>query len=131
MDQQVGVHMYFKNCRGVDVNDILDNRLGKREKNVLDVSSRCLATFYMLEVPHALYDWHRVALAQMATEDVTSTQVQDGHLKSDQSWHTYTRVIMSWILCEDNNMGVSNRITGGTHADTKKSGFCIIITYTL
>ena len=73
----------------------------------------------MLEVPHAFHDWHRVALAQMATEDVMSTQVQDGHLKSDQSWHTYTQVIMSWTLCEDNNMGISNRITGGTHRHQK------------
>ena len=56
MDQQVGVHMYFEICRGVDVNVFLDNRLGKREKNVRDVSSRCLATFYMLENPHAFHD---------------------------------------------------------------------------
>ena len=49
--------------------------LGKREKNVRDLSSRCLATFDMLEVPHAFHDWHRVALAQRATEgcDVNSS----------------------------------------------------------
>ena len=120
MDQQVGVHMYFEICRGVNVHVFLHNRLDKREKNVRDVSSRCLATFDMLEVPHAFHDWHRVALAQLATENATSTQVQDGHLKSDQSWHKYTQVIMSWILCDDNNTGISNRITGGTHTDTKK-----------
>ena len=55
MDQQVGVHVYFEICRGVDVNVFLDNSLGKREKNVRDVSSSCLATFYMLEVPHAFH----------------------------------------------------------------------------